>query len=51
MKTLALFFLMVSICIVLAGCVFSYKPSISGSTVHTDSSTTTNLGYNNEKDE
>lgn len=48
MKTLALFFLMVSVCIVLAGCVFSYKPSISDSTVHSNSST--NLGYNNEKD-
>lgn len=50
MKTLALFFLTVSVCVVLAGCVFSYKPAISGSTVHTNSTSSANIGYNNEKD-
>lgn len=48
MKTFALFFLMVSVCIVLAGCVFSYKPNIEGSTVHTNSNTTTSLGKDSE---
>lgn len=50
-RTIALFFLTVAVCIVLAGCVFSYKPSIEGSTVHTNSNTSTSLGKDdNAKD-
>lgn len=44
------FFLTLAICVVLAGCVFSYKPAIKNSNVHTNSSSSANIGYNNEKD-